>query len=133
MSEKEKEKVGKLSPKQILFVEYYLGEANFNARKAAELAGYKGSPRSLTSQGHELVNKPLVAEYIKQRLSEAAMSADEVLMRIGKQARASIDDILDKNGRFDFHKVCEKGQILRHRSYFRSRDVQRARCPRPSR
>lgn len=107
MEEKEK----KLTPKQILFVEAYLGEAHFNARLAAQLAGYKGSTHTLTQHGYIELQKPKVQEYVKLRLAEAAMSADEVLMRVGKQARSSIEMVLDDEGRFDFAKAKENKSL----------------------
>lgn len=100
-----------LQPKEILFVEKYLGEANFNARKAAELAGYKGGVRQLAVMGFRLLQKEAVKEYLRQRLSEEAMTADEVLMRIGKQARSSIGLVLDDKGRFDFERAKENNAL----------------------
>lgn len=81
-----------LSSKQRLFVEEYL--ACFNATQAAIRAGY--SKRSAHSTGWETLRKPEVAELIRRRLQERAMSADEVLMRLAEQARGSLGDFLSR-------------------------------------
>jgi len=69
--------------KQTLFVENYL--KSFNATEAAKLAGY--SERSAHAIGYELLRKPDISAIVKQRLENAAMSADECLARIAELAR----------------------------------------------
>ncbi len=86
-----------LSDKQALFVEEYL--RTFNATQAAEAAGY--SSKSAYSIGWENLRKPEIAEVISQRLSETAMSADEVLRRLGEHARGNMGD---------FWKIPDKGE-----------------------
>lgn len=83
-----------LNDRQALFVEEYL--RTFNATKAALSAGY--SPRSACEIGWENLRKPQIAEVIKQRLAESAMSADEVLMRLADIARGDIADLLKVDG-----------------------------------
>ncbi len=80
-----------LSNKQAAFVEEYL--KHFNATKAAIDAGY--SPKTATNIGWENVRKREIAEAISKRLQEKTMSADEVLVRLGEQARADISDFFD--------------------------------------
>lgn len=72
---------------QIAFIEFYLGEAQFNATDAAELAGYKGDRNQLGVVGHENLNKPKIQKYIRRRLDSIAMSADETLYRLSRIAR----------------------------------------------
>lgn len=79
-----------LTDKQKLFVEAYLGPAQFNATKAAAAAGYKDPEQA----GWENRQKQEIAEAIRRRLSEAAMTADEVLARLAEQARGSMEDFL---------------------------------------
>lgn len=76
-----------LKGKQIAFVNAYLGEANFNATEAARIAGYSGNDNTLAQVGFENLRKPNIAELIAIRLKESAMSAEEVLKRIGGIAR----------------------------------------------
>lgn len=73
-----------LTNKQKVFIEEYL--SCWNASEAARRAGYK-NPRM---SGSENLTKPDVAAEIKQRISEKAMSADEVLTRLADQARANL-------------------------------------------
>lgn len=84
-----------LSAKMQAFINEYL--IDFNATRAAERAGYKGSEATLASTGWENLRKPEIKAAIKQRLQEKAMLADEVLMRLAEQARGSMADFV----RFD--------------------------------
>jgi phage terminase small subunit len=77
-----------LTNKQRVFVEEYL--TTWNATEAARRAGYSGSDETLAVTGSENLRKPNVSEYIKKRISEKAMSADEVLLRLGEIARGSL-------------------------------------------
>lgn len=79
-----------LKGKQVLFVEEYL--KTFNATQAALAAGY--SPKTARSIGAENLTKPDIAQAVKERLSESAMSADEVLMRQAEIARSDIGEFL---------------------------------------
>ena len=79
-----------LTTKQRVFIEEYL--KCWNATRAAEAAGYTWPRR----QGYRLLHQQeFVQEAIKERLSEKAMSADEVLMRLADQARGNIGDFID--------------------------------------
>jgi phage terminase small subunit len=80
-----------LTTKQELFIEEYL--KCFNCTRAALVAGY--SPKTAYSIGSENLKKPEIAEVIKQRLNESAMSADEVLMRLAQEARGDMSDFWD--------------------------------------
>ncbi len=81
-----------LNWQQRLFVINYLGKANGNATKAAELAGY----RNPQSSGSQLLQHPIVYSALQAKLEEAAMQADEVLARISDQASTDIDEFLDE-------------------------------------
>lgn len=71
----------KLSPPRQAFVEHYL--RTWNATEAARLAGYaapnKQGPRLLVNVG--------IQAAIQARLDELKLGADEVLVRLGQQAR----------------------------------------------
>lgn len=75
-----------LNAKQQQFINHYL--TGFNATQAALSAGY--SEKTGYSQGARLLKNVEIAEAIAQRLSETAMTADEVLMRLGEQARGDM-------------------------------------------
>lgn len=79
-----------LTHKQRLFVDHYL--QCWNATEAALLAGY--SEKSARQTGSENLSKPYIAEAIKQRLVDNAMSAEEVLSRMSDIARGDIGDFL---------------------------------------
>lgn len=85
-----------LTHKQRLFVDYYLGEANGNATKAARMAGYSCP----SEQGSQLLRKTSVRAAIDSMLAGAAMSAKEVLARLSEFASADIGDYvsLDADG-----------------------------------
>lgn len=105
MSE-EKEQL-KLTGKQKLFADYYIGEANLNATRAAIMAGY--SEKTARSIGHENLTKPDISEYIEKRLDEYAMTSKEVLAGLTTEAKGSIKDVFEKDGSFDFEAMCERG------------------------
>jgi phage terminase small subunit len=102
---KEKEELKRtalgLTVKEQLFVDAYLGEARFNATEAARIAGYKGNDNTLGVVGFDNLRKPKIAAWVIERLNEAAMSANEVLARLSKQARGSLADVLTEEGEFD--------------------------------
>ena len=77
-----------LTTKRIAFVELYL--ACWNATKAARRAGYK-QPHS---QGPRLLENVEIQAFIKARLNEHAMGADEVLSRLADIARSETRDSL---------------------------------------
>ena len=81
-----------MNAKQTLFVEEYL--KTFNATKAALAAGY--SPKTACAIGWENLRKPEIAEVIKQRLNESAMSADEALMHLASIARGEKGEVRDQ-------------------------------------
>ena len=78
--------MGRLTKRQKLFVEAYL--RTFNGTQSAIEAGY--SERSARSTASENLTKPNIATEIKRRITEKAMSADEVLLRLADQARLDV-------------------------------------------
>ena len=114
----------KLNDKQIAFVEAYL--RLWNATAAAKEAAYSHPGQ----QGERLLKKVEIADYIKARLREASLSADEVLMRLSEQARVNISDfvkegtepVYDKEGNLlgerqvveiDWNAVKKRGHLIR--------------------
>ena len=77
--------------KQRVFVEEYL--QCWNAAEAARRAGY--SERTARIQASKLLTKPNIQEEIQKRIAEKAMSADEVLLRLGDMARGDIGEFMD--------------------------------------
>lgn len=75
--------------------------------EAVRLAGYQGSDEVLAVQSFRLLRLNNVRQYIRRTLHLNVMSPDEVLGRLSKQARASIADVLTKDGEFNL-KICKK-------------------------
>ena len=84
-----------LTTKRIAFVEHYL--SCWNASEAARRAGYKQAH----SQGPRLLENVDVQAFIKARLSELTMGADEVLTRLGEKARFDIGPFVYRRGMTD--------------------------------
>lgn len=84
----EQEEPIKLTPKQRKFVEVYL--ETWNATVAAREAGYKYP----NDEGPGLLRSPKIAATLAKRIRDEAMGPDEVLKRIGEEARASIGDFM---------------------------------------
>lgn len=95
-----------LTDKQQLFITEYL--QCFNRTEAAIRAGY--SPKTAYSIGWENLKKPEIAEAIRVKLSESAMSADEVLMRLAEHARGDMGDFVTANGELDLSAVLSDGK-----------------------
>jgi phage terminase small subunit len=92
----------KLTQRQRLFVEAYIGQANGNGREAARAAGYSGDDNALSSRAFELMRNPKIAELIGVRVEEAVMRSNEVLSQLSAIAKADWQDFLeirrDKDG-----------------------------------
>ena len=95
-----------LNAKQQEFVNHYL--TGFNATQAALAAGY--SEKTARSQGARLLTNVDIAAAIKEHLSETAMGAEEVLMRLAEQARGDINDLLTESGELDLEKARLNGR-----------------------
>ena len=107
---KEKQKPRRLTGKQKVFVEVYL--ETLNATEATRRAGYKGNGKTLRSIGSENLTKPNIKWHIEQRVKDRVMAADEVLDRIGAQARGNIGLFVQDYGGIDPKKVIEFGHLV---------------------
>lgn len=90
------------------FVNEYL--VDFNATRAAQRAGYKGTDASLATIGWENLRKLEIAEAVSQRLQEKAMGPDEVLMRLAEQARNEHGRYIDENGSVNLPLLIADGK-----------------------
>ncbi len=73
----------KLTPKQILFVDCYLGAARSNATKAALMAGY--SARSVNSEAAQLMANTKVKAYLNRRQADLRRRLDVTQEKIVKE------------------------------------------------
>lgn len=106
-----------LTAKQQAFVEHYL--QCWNASRAARLAGY--SEKTAYSQGARLLKNVEVQAAIQARLDELKMSADEVLLRLADQARATMDDFIDpERGEVDLARAAARGKLHLVKKFSRS-------------
>jgi phage terminase small subunit len=79
-----------VTPKQRAFVLEYIKD--FNATRAAIRAGY--SPKTARQIGQQNLSKLDISEEIDKEFQKRAMSASEVLSRMGDIARGSAEDYL---------------------------------------
>ncbi len=102
-----------LTPKQQAFANEYL--IDFNATRAAQRAGYSGDENTLAATGSRLIRIDKVDEAIRTRLSESAMRADEVLMRLAEHARGDMGAWLSNDGEIDIAamKAANTTRLLR--------------------
>ena len=85
-----------LTDKQQRFIEEYC--VDFNATQAAIRAGY--SEKTAHNIGYENVRKPEISDEIKKRLSDLAMSAEEITRRLAQMGRGNLAPFLH-NGAID--------------------------------
>jgi hypothetical protein len=111
-----------LTAKGRLFVEYFLGEANGNAKEAARLAGYKRSHNS----AYQLMRNPAVRALIDQQVEAVALAADKVLSLLAEQANGTMADFVsfDEAGKgyIDLKRACESGKMHLIRRHSCNRD-----------
>lgn len=81
-----------LTTKEKAFVLAYIGEARFNATRAATMAGY--SERTARSQGSEILARPRVAEAVRTALSERSLTSEAVLAELSAIARAPWEEFV---------------------------------------
>lgn len=85
---------GKLTPKQMLFCDEYLADANMNATQAAIRAGY--ARKRASEQAYQLLQKTTVQEYIEKRKAERVarteITQDKVLKELAIIAFANAAD-----------------------------------------
>lgn len=98
-----------MNRKQQVFASEYL--QCWNATESARRAGYKHPNK----QGPKLLVNIGIAEAIRARIEEKAMSADEVLIRLADQARGTMADFLDidsnGNARINLEKARLAGKL----------------------
>lgn len=104
--------MAKLTKKRMAFIDEYLKD--FNGTQAAIRAGY--SKKTAKSIASEILTLPDVSEAILERMTKNAMSADEVLRRLGDMARGDMGNFLDVNsmGIFNLDLVKAKKLGLLH-------------------
>jgi hypothetical protein len=99
----------KLTAKQQLFCEFYIGEANGNATESARLAGYKGSDETLRAIGSQNLTKLNISDVCRERVNEVALSADKVLSELSEialdKSEATRDRIAALQLLGKFHKL----------------------------
>ena len=95
-----------LKPQYLLFANEYL--KCFNETKAAVAAGF--AETSARNQGYRLMKRDDVRAYIRARLSQSAMEADEVLYHLAQIARGDMDDLIDLHGNVDVSKAQRLGK-----------------------
>lgn len=99
-----------LTNKQQAFINAYL--ECWNASEAARRAGY--SVKTAGAIGAENLTKPEISEEIQRRIQENTMQANEVLIRLTKEARLDIEDYYDFPGSlpmFNPEKARERGVL----------------------
>jgi phage terminase small subunit len=106
MNEEVKEE--NLNPRQRKFIEFYLGEAHFNATKAAEMAGYKGNKNTLGVTAYDLLRNPKIKTELDACLSAMTMPANVVLTRLTEIAEGDAADVCDEQGNFSFRLAKER-------------------------
>jgi phage terminase small subunit len=82
-----------LTTKQEVFVRAYIGEAKFNATKAARMAGYSES--SAYQRGYELVKNSDIRARIDEMLDEMTLTAKETLTELTDVATAEWRDFVE--------------------------------------
>ena len=90
-----------------MFVEEYI--QCWNATEAAKRAGY--SEKTARTQGSKLLTIVDIQKAIERRISEKAMSADEVLLRLGDMARGDFGDFVDIES-MSFSMALQKAKEL---------------------
>lgn len=100
-----------LTAKQLAWANAYL--ETFNKTEAARRAGYDGNDVTLASIGYENFRKPQIEAYLKQRLSEKAMPADEVLTRLADMARSDIADFAHIENWSGLTKLPGKSHVIK--------------------
>ena len=96
----------KLTNKQRRFIDFYL--VSWNASDAARRAGYAFENMA----GPRLLGHAGIQAAIRERMAENAMQADEVLQRLGDQARFNLVDLILEKTRYIYDKDGnEIGQV----------------------
>lgn len=97
-----------LSPKHQEFINQYIA-CYFNGTEAYKRVYPQSSYDAARANAPRLLANDSIAEEIKRRIDEHAMSADEVLMRLGEQARAEQSQYLTAQG-VDLESLIRNGK-----------------------
>jgi len=97
----------RLTDKQRAFIDYYV--IHKNATRAAQLAGYGDDYDTWRSVGSENLAKPAIRAELDKRFATRAMTANEVLERVGEIARFDLGEYLDDEGNVNLGKLKETG------------------------
>lgn len=102
---------------QLAWLDRYL--VCWNATQAARDVGYKWPNK----KGPEL--KLLLADEIKARIEERAMTADEILSRIADHARGDLSKYILSDGEFDIEslKADDMGHLLKKYKKVKKRTI----------
>ncbi len=92
-----------LTNKRRVFIEEYL--KCWNASEAARRAGYKHR-----EEGPRLLSKDFIKDAIEKRIAEKAMSADEVVARLGEHGRSEWTQYLNESGSLEIKRLIEDGK-----------------------
>lgn len=84
-----------LAPRELVFVEAYVGAAQFRAAKAYELAGYKTTGAASRANASRMLTRPRIEAAIAARMAERVkamriMDGDEALEGISNMGRVDI-------------------------------------------
>lgn len=105
-----------LNDQELLFGDAYLH--HLNAPQAARDAQYTYTARNgIYTTATRLMRRPGIRAYISARLAQVTMPPNEILYRLTRIARGSIQDLLDDNGRIDLQSASERGVISLVRKY----------------
>lgn len=85
-------KLPKLREQHQKWLDYYVGEAKFNATKAAAMAGYKHPQAS----GFEVHHRSDVQANLAYVLADSAVSRDEILRLVGEDARRTEKEVIQE-------------------------------------
>jgi len=97
-----------LTPQMFEFINYYM--VLLNGTEAARLAKYSGDDATLAATASRLLSNDKVAREIDRRLTEHAMSANEVLARYTAIARGDIADVVNGVGATDLDEAKRRGK-----------------------
>jgi phage terminase small subunit len=101
-----------LTYRERVFINEYINNGG-NGKQAAIAAGY-GSGRPDQS-AYQVLHRLQVQQHIQDRISEAAVCADEVIGTLASFMRGNIADLLDDDGNFDIALVKRRqlGHLLK--------------------
>lgn len=97
----------KLTEKERLFVEHYLGDCNMSGGKSAVKAGYSFNARYNTA--YELLRKPEIAAYIQSYLEQHSIGRQEILKRLSDVARNVGSEYVLRDGTIDLETLLIDG------------------------